>query len=138
MATNKRPIFIGSTLSSNVEIDPADTTTPQTIFTAGADGGAAINLTATTTDTSAVIVVIRVNDGTTTNVIGEVTVPAGAGTDGSTPAKNLLDIAAMPGVFQADGSLGIGPNSILTVAAKATITAAKVLSISMYGGSYSA
>jgi len=137
MATNKDPIFLNSVLSTNVEIDNADATTAQTIFTASTDGGAVTNLTATTTDTTAVIVVLRINDGVTTNVIGEVTVPIGAGTDGATPAKNLLDGDAMPGVLQNDGSIVIGANSVLTVAAKVAVTAATVLSVSSVGGSYS-
>lgn len=137
MATNKNPIFLNSILSTNIEIDPADTTVAQVIFTAGADGGSVTNLSATTTDTAAVTVVLTLNDGTQTNVLGEVVVPSGSGTNGTTPAKDLLDAVALPGVLQADGSLIIGASAVLSVAAKATITAATVLSVSSAGGSYS-
>ena len=138
MATNKLPIFLNTVTTNNVSILPADTTVDQDLVTAGADGASVTNLTATTTDTSAVIVVIKVNDGTTDLIIGEVTVPIGSGTNGTAPTKNLLDAIAMPGVLQEDGSLLLGATAILSVAAKSTITTAKTLDISAVGGSYSA
>ena len=138
MATNKEPVFANALTSNCTEIDNAAGTALQTLFTAGADGLAVMKLTATTTDTAAVIVVLSVNDGTTENVIGEVTVPAGSGTDGSTPAKNLLDATALPGVFLADGSLPLGGNAILKANAKSAVTAATTLNITGFGGSFSA
>ena len=137
MATNKNPIFLNSVFSKNVEIDNAQGTTSEIVFTAGADGGAITNLSATTTDTAAVIVVLTMNDGTQVNVIGEVTVPAGSGTDGTAATKNLLDSTVLAGVLQTDGSLVIGANAALSVAAKAAVTATKILSVASAGGSYS-
>ena len=138
MATNKKPIFLNSVISKNVEIDNAAGTASSAVFTAGADGGVAVNLTATSTDTSAVICVLTINDGSQTNIIGEVSIPAGAGTDGTTAAVNILDDTAMPGRFQNDGSLIVGANAVLLVAAKSAVTATKTLNVSMSGGSYSA
>lgn len=138
MATNKDPIFLNTVATANVSIANADGTTDQDIFTAGADGGAVTNLSATTTDTSAVIAVLKVNDGSTDIVIGEVSVPAGSGTDGSSPTVNLLSATALPGVLQADGSLALGANAILSVAAKSAVTAAKTFDVMAVGGSYSA
>lgn len=139
MATNKDPIFLNTVSTKNVSIVNADGTTLKLLFTAGADGGAVTKLSATNTNAAAaVIAVLTVSDGTDAVVIGEVTVPLGAGTDGSTPAKNLLDVLALPGVLQADGSLILGPNATLSVNAKAAVTAAKSLDISAGGGSYSA
>ena len=137
MATNKEPIFLNVPSTVNQSIANSDTTTAKVMATAGADGGAVMTMSATTTDTSDVIAVLNINDGSVTIVVGEVTVPAGAGTDGSTPAKNLLDTLAMPGLFQNDGSLILGPAAILSVGAKATVTSAKTLDISAQGGSYS-
>lgn len=137
MATNKDPIFLNSVSTVNQSIATADGTSAKTLATAGADGAAVMRVSAVTTDTSDVIAVLKVNDGAVTVVIGEVIVPAGAGTDGATPAKNLLDPAAMPGVFQEDGSLVLGPSAILTVNAKVAVTAAKTLDVTAQGGSYS-
>lgn len=136
MATNKDPIFLGSISSKNVTIVPGDGTGSKSVFAAGADGGAVVKLSATLT-TTAVVVILTLNDGTTSLVIGEVTVAANAGTDGSTAAQNLLDTLAMPGVLQADGSLVLGPNGSLSVAAKVALGAG-VLNVMAQGGSYSA
>ena len=138
MATNKQPIFLNTVISKNVEIDNADGTALQTIFTAGTDGGSITNLSATTTDTADVLAVISVNDGAQTNIVGEVNVPAGSGTDGASPTVNLLDSLALPGVLQNDGSLIVGANAVVSVSAKVAVTATKVLSVSSAGGSYSA
>jgi hypothetical protein len=136
MTTNKDPIFLNSVVTSNVSIANSDGTDLQTVLTAGADGGAVTQLSATTTDTSAVIAVLTLSDGTTAVIVGEVTVPIGAGTDGSTPAKNLLDGTAMPGVLQEDGSLVMGPAAVLSVSAKVAVTAAKTLDVTASGGQY--
>jgi len=136
MSTNKDPIFLETTFTKCVQILPADTTDKKIIYTAGADGGAVTQLSASTDDTSQVIAEISVSDGTTEVKLGEVVIPAGSGTDGSSPSKNLLDVAAMPGSLQADGSLLLGPAAVLSVNAKATITAAKVFDIVGHGGSY--
>lgn len=136
MTTNKDPIFLNSVSTANVSIANADGTALQTVFTAGSDGGAVTQLSATTTDTSAVIAVLTLNDGTTAIVVGEVPVPAGAGTDGSTPAVDLLSATAMPGLMQADGSLVMGPSAVLSVSAKSAVTAAKTLDVTALGGQY--
>ena len=138
MATNKEPIFLNTAITKNVEIDSAASTATFAVFTAGSDGGIVTNLSATTTDTSAVICVLTMNDGAQTNVIGEVSVAAGSGTDGSSPTVNILDVNALKGLLQADGSLIVGANAVLSVNAKSAVTAAKTLNVSMSGGSYSA
>ena len=138
MATNKNPIFINTPETSCTELDNADGTGLLVVFTAGADGGAVMKLNAVSTDTSDRIIILHVDDGTTVAKLGEVSVPAGAGTDGSTPSVNLLDAVAMPGAFQADGSLALGPTATLSVSAKVTLTAAKTIDIALQGGTYSA
>ena len=137
MATNKNPIFLNTLVSVNNEIDNAQGTTPDVVFTAGADGGAITNLIATSTDTVASIIVLSSDVGAQINVLGEVTVLPGAGTDGVTPSKNLLDSTAMPGILQNDGSMAVGANTSILAGAKAAVSAATVVSISSVGGLYS-
>lgn len=137
MATNKNPIFLNSVSQDSSQIDNAAGTTPVTVFTAGGDGGAITNIIATTTDTSAVTLVVSVDDGTTTNVIGEILVPAGSGTDGSSVSVNVLDPIKLAGALQADGSLLMGPTASLDIGAKSAVTAATIVSIVTIGGSYS-
>lgn len=138
MATNTTPIFLKSVISKTAAIVTAGGTAEVDMVDPGADGGAVVNLTASTDDTSDVIVVINIDDGVVSVPLGEVTVPAGAGTDGTVPSKNLLDSTKMPGAFQADGSVLLGPSAKLTVNPKAAVTAAKTLYVTAAGGSYSA
>lgn len=134
MATNKDPIFLNSVSTGNASFINGDGTSPKVVFTAGADAGAVLRLSATSTDVGAVIVVLAVSDGTLSVVIGEVTVPITAGTDGTTPATNLFDVGAMPGVFQADGSLALGPTATLSVNMKVATTG--TVAITAQGGQY--
>ena len=138
MATNKDPFFLNTIIQTNGEIDNAQGTTTEVIFTPGADGGAVTNLVATTTDTSSVTLVISVNDGSSTNVVGEVTIPAGSGTDCTSLPVNVLTNVGMTGNNQNDGSMLLGPSSTLVINAKSAVTAAKVLSITATGGSFTA
>jgi len=132
---SKDAIFLNSTKNPLERITDADTTVVQQIFTAGADGGAVTELTATSTDTVARIIVIGINNGTSSFIIGEVTVPAGAGTDGSTAPKTLLDPVVLP-IIDADNSLVLQKTFILEVNAKVTLTAGKVIDIAGVAGDY--
>jgi len=138
MATNKNTIFLNSVIQTAGEIDNAQGTATEIIFTPGSDAGAITNLVATSTDTSAVILVVSINDGTNTNVVGEVSIPAGSGTNGTANPVNVLTNVGMTGNNQNDGSMLIGPNATLVINAKVAVTAAKVLSITATGGSYTA
>ena len=136
MATNKQPIFLNSVISKAVEIDNATGTSANLILSGGTDGGVVTNLMATTTDTSDVVVVISKSDGLQTNVIGEVAVAAGSGTDGASPSVNLLDATALAGALQNDGSIVVGASGSLSVSAKSAVTATKLLSVTADGGLY--
>lgn len=135
MAANQFPIFQKNPSSPCQTIAAADTTTQKTLFTAGAEGALVDNIAVTSDDTAAAIVVLTINDGTTDCQIGEVTIPIGAGTDGSTPAINLLDTTAMP-FFQKNGGLPLGATAILKANAKVTLTAGKTLEFVSFGGDY--
>jgi hypothetical protein len=137
MARNKDPIFLGSVVAATQSFNNADGTGAKTILVAGADGAAITNLTAVSTSSAAEIAVLELDDGSTTVRLGEVSIPIGAGTDGATAAKNLLDATAMPGVFQADGSLLLGAGATLSVKMKAAVTSG-VVEVAGQGGQYAA
>lgn len=134
--SNRFPIFQSKPKMTAVEIDNADGTALQSLFTAGATNGALIdNIAVTTDDTSDVTIVVTVYDGSADFTVGEVVIPAGSGTDGSNPAVNLLDADALP-FLQANGGLPLGPSDILKVNAKAAVTATKVVHLVAFGGDY--
>lgn len=133
--TNKLPIFLVDTDNPAVTISISSGTVSQQIFTAGTDGGAITDLAATNTDSSnAVIIQISINNGTTSFLIGEITVPANAGTDGgTTSAHNLLDPDLIP-IIDADGSLILQSAYILEVNAKSAVSSN--INIVGVGGNY--
>jgi len=135
MVASVDPIFLKNTNNPLVAIVNADGVSVKQIFTAGADGGAVTELSAVSDDTSAVIITIGINDGVTSFPIGEVSVPAGSGTDGTTPAKNLLDATALP-ILDTDGSLILQAAHVLEVNAKVAVTATKTVNVSGVGGNY--
>lgn len=135
MAGNQLPIFQAAPKTVGTTIADTDTTTLKTLYTAGADGGLIDNISVVSDDTSDAIVTVTVNDGSTDFPLGEVTILAGAGTDGTTPTKNLLDPIALP-VLQLGGGLPLGPLAILKVNAKVTLTAGKTLTFVGMGGDY--
>lgn len=137
MATEKNPTFLNTIATPAVQFLNADGTATKTVLLAGADGGAVTDLTATTDDTSAVIIVLSLNDGVTTNILGEITVLAGSGTDGATLPTNLLDPAIIT-FLQNDGSILLGPAATLLANAKVAVTATKTVYVTAMGGSYSA
>lgn len=134
MANNK-PAFPIEPRTTGINLNNASGTATSNLFTAGANGALIDSISVVSTDTSAVIVVLSVDDGTLDNLIGEVTIPIGAGTDGSTPAVNLLDAAALP-FLQSDGGLPLGPTDILKIAAKVAVTATKQVDFRAFGGDF--
>ena len=117
---NVDPIFLGTPKTVGVNILAADTTTPKTAYLADAtEGGAVVTLSACSFDAADMIVVLSYNDGSSTYQLGEVTVVAGAGTDGATAPVNLL--TGIP-TLDADGSLILSAGGSLEVAAKVTVT----------------
>jgi hypothetical protein len=120
-------------------IEPADTTTPKAIYTAGANGGRVIGIGATTNDTAAndVNLYIQVAGAGTARNIGGKRVPIAAGNvvASTIPAISLLDPVQIPCLL-ADGSLQLGPGDVLQAGVVATVTTAKTLSLFIMGTDY--
>jgi len=66
------------------------------------------------------IVVLHYNDGSTSFQMAEITVPAGAGTDGTTPPVNLFNKGIVL-ALDADQSFVLKSLALLQVAAKVTV-----------------
>ena len=123
MAT--QPQFPGSVKTATVEIANSDGTGWKALFAAGSSGSRIESVSVTNTDpANAYIVQLAVQSGGVDYVIGEVTVPAGAGTDGSTKAVNLLNQTDLPWLRD-DGVrpyLYLGSGDTLRVRVKTTVT----------------
>jgi hypothetical protein len=129
------PIFQASPKNAHTTITSADATAEKTLYTAGATGGLVDSVAVVSDDTADAVINVIVNDGTTSYRVGQVTVLAGAGTDGTTPAQNLLTLTDIP-ALQANGGLLLAPNAILKVAANSALTATKTATFTAFGGDY--
>lgn len=113
-----------------------DGTALKTVVTPVAAGTRVKSLMATSDDTTARVLQIWLTISAVDHLLGEVTVPIGAGSDGSTPAVNLLNATSMPGL-QFDGIsrfLDVANGTLLKIKTKVAITAAKTIYILGEGG----
>jgi hypothetical protein len=138
MAPNTQPIFILKPNMAEVTFVNADGTTEKDLnsFVSGAaDGGKVFAINVTSDDTATVEMQVLIHDGTTAFLLGTVDVPTLAGTDGSTPAKNLLDPTLVAGL-DSDGELFVPTGYKLQVRPKAAVTATKTVTVIGHGGQY--
>jgi hypothetical protein len=128
------PIFPTAIVSPAVVVNNANGTTAVTALTAGSNGTRIDKLIATSTDTSAHDVEIILNG----NVIGTVSVPAGAGTSSSTPAKDVFADANIPLPFDAFGNkvAYLAASDTLQVQMAVAVTSGKVVSLTALGGNF--
>jgi len=133
MASN--PIFAGSIVSTSVQILPADTTTAKILVTAGALGTRVDTLAITSTDTAPQILTLIVNNGASDFIVGTISVPALAGTTGSAAPVSGLQPLLMPWL-PTSGAIFLKPSATLKIASLTTVTAAKAINVTTFGGDY--
>lgn len=128
-------------VSAGVTIVAADTTAWKTVYTASSNDAVLKALACTSDDTAArnVRLGIDVGGAGTVRQIGAVNIPIAAGTDGATNAIDLLNAAALP-FLPVDRSgkriIPLQAGDILKVAALATVTATKTLTITAMAEEY--
>ena len=130
-----RPIYPDTIKNVGLIVENADGTTAQDLITAGANGSRIDSIAVTSDDTSAVILVVNYNDGTTDHVIAQITIPPASGTDGVTPPVSLLNAVDMPFLGE-DLSFYLEATDKITIAAKVAVTAAKKVTLVATYGNY--
>ncbi len=144
MAINRKPIFIGVpfSLAANttvgVILSDANTTVAAKVIEGAADGSVvqSLNCVNDTSDVRSVNVIF--NNGTTDIILGQVAIPANAGSS-ATPAIDLLNTTDIPSLAKRDdGSVLLFDGQSLKVAVTATLAAAQTLHIVPLGGNLTA
>jgi hypothetical protein len=130
-----RPIYPGTIKNAGLLIEPADTTTLQTLLTAGSEGSRINMISAVSDDTAEMIVDLYINDGAADFLIGSVAVPTLSGTDGSAPAVSLLNSTDLPYLGE-DLSLFLEAGNILKAAVQTTVTTDKTVTLVATFGDY--
>ncbi len=124
------PTLISNVRNLPAKIVNADGTTNKSLgISAPAAGTRVKSLHITSDDTAAQVLQLIATIATVDYVLGEISVPAGAGTDGATSAVNGLAGTRMPGL-QTDGVakwLDVANGTTLSLKSKAAVTAAKTI-----------
>lgn len=97
------PAFIASPKNPAVAFANADGTAFKTLMTAGASGSRLDSLIATSTDSVSNVLQLAVTKSAVDYVIGEVTVPANAGTNGTVKSVACLNPTDIPGLTYTEG-----------------------------------
>lgn len=131
------PSFVATPKSPAIQIVNADGTNYKTLFAAGSNGsrvdlGSIVNSDAS----NAYVLKLAIKIGATDFPIGEVAVPAGAGSNGSTKAVSLLNTTDLPQLVGSDGVLFLQASSELRVGAKTTVSGSNTLTVFAQGGDY--
>ena len=131
------PSFVATPKSPAIQIANADAASYKTLYSAGSNGsrvdlGSIVNSDAS----NAYVLKVAVKVGSTDFPIGEVSVPAGAGSNGSAKAVSLLNTTDLPQLVGSDGVLFLQASSELRVGAKTTVSGSNTLTVFAQGGDY--
>jgi hypothetical protein len=126
-------LFLPAALkNAGVTIVPADTTDLKTLYTAAANDAVLKSLAVVSNDTTAVNLRVFLTIGGTDYQIGTVNIPIASGTNGTANAVDVLNSTAMPFLpLDRNGKriLPLLAGTVLKVAALATVTAAKTVTV---------
>lgn len=120
---------------------PADTTVAKLIFNPSAEGSRVDGIAVASTSVTLRIVVIQVNDGVSVSKLGTITVPAGAGTNGSVPIVSGLNRGNLPWLkIDSNGNPYINLNAGMNIEAKllTTLGAGESIEFTVLGANYDA
>jgi len=144
MAINRKPIFVGKpfSLAANTTvgaiIEASDTIDAIEVIEGCTDGDVVQDLVCVNTTANAKAVNVIFNNGVTDTLLGQVAIPASAGSS-TTPAVSLLNATDIPSLAKRDdGSILLSSGQSLKVAAVATLEVAQKLHITPLGGNLTA
>ena len=135
MPANTLAIFPNVPQTTGIAIVPADTTTEKTLVTAAVNGTRIDAISGVSSDTADRVVQLIMNDGANSFPLGEVTIPAGAGTNGTTKAKQVLNPVDLPWLDES-GAIFLKAGCKLNMKSEVTVTAAKQLTFVSFHGDY--
>ena len=135
MPANTAPIFALTAKVAAVTFINSDGTTAKTLLSAGTNGTKVLRIAVTSDDTAAVDMQLFIRISSVDYLVGTNDIPTLSGTDGSTDAVNLLDLAAMPWL-DSDGEFFIPSGVDVKVAPLAAVTSAKTVTITAFAADY--
>lgn len=135
MAAN--PAFIASPRNPVAAFANADSTNFKTVMSAGVSGSRLDSLIASSTDTAANVLQLAVQKSSVDYIIGEVTIPANAGTNGSVKSVACLNSTDIPGLAYAEnGALFLESGAALRARVKTAVAGSFAVQLFGLGGDY--
>jgi hypothetical protein len=136
MSANINPIFPLVVACEPQTFAIADTTDMKILFTGGTNGSRIDAISAISTDTVNQLFTLALSNGTTNYGIGELTVTANAGTNGTVKSLSLLTANNFPWL-DSSGSIYIKSGWFLKAGIKTgSVTVDKLITIVCMGGDY--
>lgn len=125
------PAFVSTPKNPSATIVNADAAAFKSLLTAAANGSRVDTLIATNTDTTnAYVVQLAIQKSGVDYLLGEVSVPANAGTNGVVKSVALLNPTDIPGLaYTENGSIFLESGSILRARSKTTVSGSFQLQI---------
>lgn len=132
------PSFIATPRNPAVAFANADGTGFKTVFAAGTSGSRIDTLIGTNTDTGvATVVQLAILKNGVTYVVGEVTVPANAGTNGTVKSVAMLNPTDIPGLaYTENGAVYLETLCALQARCKVAVAGVFAVQIVGVGGDY--
>lgn len=135
MAKTFKPPFPQTIQNYAVDFVNADGTTMQALVAGATEGTRVDTIVATTDEVVANVLNIELYDGATAYRIGQVAIPAGAGTDGTTKAISVLNDIELP-FLKEDLSILVENGWSLRVAPNTAVGSGDTLNVVAIAGDY--
>ena len=129
----ERAIYPDTVKNNSELIEPADTTTAQTLVTAGTNGSRVHAITCASNESVANVVRLIHNNGSNDRIIGRISIPAGSGY--SAAIVSLLNSTDLPWLGD-DLCIYLQGTHILKVAAETTVETSDQLEFVAFYGDY--
>jgi hypothetical protein len=129
MSANTNPIHPLVPQNPATTVANADGTTKKTVLTAGTNGTRLDSLHICSDDTAQTLLNFYLNAGSSDSFIGQVAIPAGAGSGSTSWQEGLATL-------NSNLAMALAAGAILKVAANAAVTSGKTVTIVAFAGDY--
>lgn len=141
MAKNQVVYFTKDVRFKPTQLLPADTTVAKQIFDPSTEGSRIDGLAISSTSVTSRTMLLQINNGSTISKLGHITIPAGAGTNGSVAVVSGLNRGNLPWLkIDSNGNPYINLNFGMNIEAKmlTTLGAGEAIDITIFGANYDA
>jgi hypothetical protein len=141
MAKNEKVYFTKDIRFKPTVFALADGTNAKQIFDPSAEGSRIDGIAISSTSATSKTLLLQINNGVVVSKLGHITIPAGAGTNGSVAVVSGLNRGNLPWLkIDANGNPYINLNSGMNIEAKllGALSGAETLEVTVFGANYDA